>query len=128
MDDTQDKLAEMNDENRDLKESNDNTVEETEKYLESLRDIDVKKIDSAMKNELGNQFPEGVTEEIFTTNDEDGLINSYIIRRVVVRNGEGNVYEKIQTKYGTSSYTVNGVGIAEYQWQDETEAADLIRN
>ncbi|WP_027420695.1 tetratricopeptide repeat protein [Crocinitomix catalasitica] len=128
VDDTQDKLEEMNDENRDLKESNDNTVEETEKYLESLRDIDVKKIDSAMKNELGNQFPEGVTEEIFTTNDEDGLINSYIIRRVVVRNGEGNVYEKIQTKYGTSSYTVNGVGIAEYQWQDETEAADLIRN
>jgi len=53
---------------------------------------------------------------------------SYIVRRVVVRNGVGNVYEKVQTKFGTTSYTCNGNGISEYDWQDQTEAADLVRN
>lgn len=103
-------------------------VEESEDFVESIRDIDLTKVDEKMKNSLGDQFPEGVSEEIYTINDEDGLMVSYIVRRVVVRNGVGNVYEKVQTKYGTTSYTCNGYGISEYVWQDQTEAADLVRN
>jgi len=99
-----------------------------EDYVESIKDIKVDKIDEKAKNALGNQFPEGVTEEIYTINDEDGLISSYVVRRVVVRNGTGNVYEKVQTRFGTVSYSCNGNGISEYDWQDQTEAADLVRN
>ena len=57
-----------------------------------------------------------------------GVIVSYVVRRIVVVEGEGNVYEKVQTRYGTTSYTRNGHGITEYDWQNETEAADLVRN
>ena len=96
--------------------------------MESIRDIDVSEIDEKMKNSLGDQFPEGVTEEIYTINDEYGLMVSYTVRRVVVRNGVGNVYEKVQTKFGTTSYTCNGYGISEFEWQDQTESADLVRN
>lgn len=127
------------DETADLVEENNKTrngdadeaaekVEESEDFVESIRDIDVSEIDEKMKNSLGDQFPEGVTEEIYTINDEDGLMVSYIVRRVVVRNGVGNVYEKVQTKFGTTSYTCNGYGISEFEWQDQTESADLVRN
>jgi len=127
------------DETSDLVEENDKTrngdadeaadkVEASEDFVESIREIDLTEIDEKMKNALGDQFPEGVTEEIYTINDEDGLMVSYIVRRVVVRNGVGNVYEKVQTKFGTTSYTCNGNGISEYDWQDQTEAADLVRN
>ena len=53
---------------------------------------------------------------------------SYVVRRVVVRNGAGNLYEMIQTKFGTVSYTCNGHGISEFEWEDKTDAADLVRN
>ena len=141
---TEDKEADQDadlliDETAELVEENDKTrngdadeaaekVEESEDFVESIRDIDVSEIDEKMKNSLGDQFPEGVTEEIYTINDEDGLMVSYIVRRVVVRNGVGNVYEKVQTKFGTTSYTCNGYGISEFEWQDQTESADLVRN
>ena len=141
---TEDKEADQDadlliDETAELVEENDKTrngdadeaaekVEESEDFVESIRDIDVSEIDEKMKNSLGDQFPEGVTEEIYTINDEDGLMVSYIVRRVVVRNGVGNVYEKVQTKFGTTSYTCNGYGIYEFEWQDQTESADLVRN
>ncbi len=100
----------------------------SEDYSEGIREIDLTKIDQEMKNALGAQFPEGVTEEIYTVDDEDGLMMAYVVRRVVVKDGAGNVYEMVQTKYGTTSYTCNGAGITEFDWQDQTEAADLVRN
>jgi epidermal growth factor receptor substrate 15 len=127
-DETLNQVDDMVEENIATKDANEEAIIESEEFLEEIRNIDLKKIDDKMKNELGQQFPEGVTEEIYTVNDEDGLMLSYVVRRVVVRKGVGNVYEKVQTKYGTSSYTKNGSGISEFQWQDQTEAADLIRN
>jgi tetratricopeptide (TPR) repeat protein len=128
IDDTKDAVEEIQDENAEWDEKNKDELEDAEDYVESLKDIKVDEIDEEAQNALGSQFPEGVTEEIFTINDEDGLIESYVVRRVVVRNGVGNVYEKVQTKFGTVSYTCNGNGITEYDWQDQTEAADLVRN
>ena len=96
--------------------------------MQSIKDININEIDEKMKNALGSQFPEGMTEEVYTNLDEDGLMVSYVVRRVVVRNGVGNVYEKVQTKFGTTSYSCNGVGITEYDFQDQTQAADLVRN
>lgn len=128
IDDTKDAVEDMKDENAERDEQNKEDLEDSEDYVESLKDIKVDEIDEEAKNALGSQFPEGVTEEVFTINDEDGLIESYVVRRIVVRNGVGNVYEKVQTGYGTVSYTCNGNGISEYEWQDQTEAADLVRN
>lgn len=128
IDDTKDMVDDIVEENGEWDEKNKEELAEAEDYVESIKDIKVDKIDEKAKNALGNQFPEGVTEEIYTINDEDGLISSYVVRRVVVRNGTGNVYEKVQTRFGTVSYSCNGNGISEYDWQDQTEAADLVRN
>ena len=79
-------------------------------------------------NKLGEDYPEGVTEEIFTFEDDDGLVTSYVVRRIIVIDGKGYVYEKVKKKYGIATYSKNGNGITETQWQDETEAAELVRN
>ncbi len=115
-------------ENEALVEKADNDLNNAGDFVESLRDIDPKKVDVAMKNQLGIEFPDGVTEEVYTLNDENGLLQSIVVRRVVVRNKVGNFYEKVQTRFGSTTYTMNGEGITEYMWQDHTEAADLTRN
>ncbi|MDA7804202.1 hypothetical protein N8987_06470, partial [Crocinitomix sp.] len=128
IDATSDSVDELREKNDEIGDDNRAEQEAVEEYIQDLKEIDVKQIDEQMKNALGDKFPEGVTEEIYTINDEDGLLETYIVRRVVVQKGAGNVYEKTQSKFGTATYTCNGHGIAEYQWQDETEAAHLVRN
>jgi len=95
-----------------------------EDLMNLLDEIDVDQIDQHVKNELGTKFPEGVTQEVYKRNDDDGIVLSYIVRRVVVIEGEGNVYEKTQTKFGIS-YTKNGQPITDYTWENETEDANL---
>lgn len=99
-------------------------LNKNEDQLLIISNIDVNAIDQTVKNELGNLYPEGVSEEIYERNDDNGLLISYVVRRVVVIGGEGNVYEKTSTKSGTS-YTKNGTPISEYTWQDQTENATL---
>src|SRR5690606_3969460 len=107
------------------KEKIDNTenqekVNKTEDFITTnLKDIDVKKIDVKVQNELGEKYPEGVTEEVYEQKDGNGLLTGYVIRRLVVIEGEGSVYEKTQARYGTT-YTKNGNPITEHQWQSET--------
>ncbi len=110
----------------DKAEINNESLEKGEDYIETLKDIKLNEITPEMENELGQKFPEGVTEESFSVNDSNGLLKAYIVRRVVVRNGAGKVYEKTQTRYGHTSYTRNGEPISEYQWSDETSG--LNRN
>ena len=107
---------------------NENQMEETEDYLDDLKYDEVGMPKEKGTNKLGDDFPEGVTEEIFTFENEDGQVTSYVIRRIVVVNGWGIVYEKTKKKYGVATYTKNGNGITETQWQDETESAELVRN
>lgn len=113
---------------QDLSLGTEEELYKTGNYVESLKEIDPKKITPEVQNSLGLEFPEGMTEEVYTLNDENGLMTAFVIRRVVVRNGSGNFFEKVQTRYGTVSYTMNGAAITEYQWQDYTEASDLVRN
>ena len=103
-------------------------TEETADYLEDLKYDEVGMPKEKGTNKLGDDFPEGVTEEIFTFENEDGQVTSYVVRRIVVVNGWGTVYEKTKKKYGVATYTKNGNGITETQWQDETEASELVRN
>lgn len=110
----------------DTKEINNESLEKGEDYIEELKTLNVNEMTPEMQNELGQKFPEGVTEESFSINDSNGLLKAYIVRRVVVKDGAGKVYEKTQTRYGHTSYTRNGQPISEYQWGDETSG--LNRN
>lgn len=116
------------DENSENLQENKAEMEETQDFLDNLKYEDPGHPKEKGVNKLGEDFPEGVTEEIYTLKGEDGLIATYIIRRIVVVNGYGNVYEKTKTHYGSVTYTKNGQPISETIWQDETEAAELVRN
>lgn len=112
----------------DDKIENDKYLEESETYIDELKDLDVNTITPELENALGKKFPEGVTEESFAINDSNGLLKAYVTRRVVVVEGVGKVYEKTSTRYGHVSYTRNGEPISEYQWNDETSSAQIGRN
>lgn len=115
-------------ENKIIGAENTAAIENTVDYVDEIKNADPNPTNGAMPNELGQKYPEGVTEEIFAINDEDGLVASYVVRRIVVTNGTGIVYEKVQTRYGGVTYSKNGVGISEYQWTDETGNVTLSRN
>ena len=114
----------MADEQRSTQKNNELVLNATEDKIISLMEIDIKNITQAVKNELGTKYPEGVTQEVYEQKDDDGYLVSYVVRRVVVINGEGNIYEKTQMKYGIS-YSKNGNPITEFTWQDQTEDANL---
>jgi len=78
-------------------------------------------------NALGNQYPEGVSQESFTQNDENGLMKSIITRRIVVINGEGNIYVRTQTLQSIT-YSKNDQPTTENVWQKETTGPNLQKN
>jgi epidermal growth factor receptor substrate 15 len=85
------------------------------------------KFDDKVANALGAEFPEGVSQESFNRMDEEGLLVSVVTRRVVVRNGYGQIYIRTQSLDGIT-YTKNGAPSTEYVWQRETQDAKLVRN
>lgn len=104
---------------------------ETEKHystqakLNTLESKPVEKVRVA--NSLGQEYPEGVSQESFTQSDENGLMTAIITRRVVVIDGEGTVYVRTQTLHAIT-YTKNGEPTTEYTWQKETQGAHLERH
>ncbi len=109
-------------------DNNQEKVNHTEDYLTNMKDeIDTPKEKVYVKNELGKKYPAGVTEEIYQTKDSRGLLQSYVVRRIVVIDGQGFVYEKTKTRFGTT-YTKDGEPITETQWNEDTDNANLVRN
>jgi len=109
-------------------EENQEKVNNTEDYLTNMKDeVDQPKEKVYVENEIGEKYPAGVTEEIYQTKDSRGLLQSYVIRRIVVIQGQGFVYEKTKTRFGTT-YSKNGEPITETQWNEETDNANLVRN
>jgi tetratricopeptide (TPR) repeat protein len=125
---TNDAVEDIIEDNKAISDGNTEEVEAVEDYVDELKQLSPENDNIPMKNELGEKYPEGVTEEVYAINDENGLLSKYIVRRIVVINGTGYCYEKTQTRYGGVTYTRDGQAIAEYQWTDETEAASLVRN
>ncbi|MDD2983347.1 MAG: hypothetical protein PHQ74_08160 [Crocinitomicaceae bacterium] len=94
-----------------------------------VEDIANKKMVFSAKvaNEIGANYPEGVSQETFQKNGNDGLPTAFITRRIVVKNGYGEVYVRTQT-LNAITYSRNGEPSTEYIWQKETSNANLTRN
>jgi len=67
------------------------------------------------QKELGQKFPTGVTEEMYTEG------NKTIIKRIVVSNNLGNEYKKVVHNWGGVFYFKNGEAVTERVWIQETE-------
>lgn len=67
------------------------------------------------QKELGEQFPNGTTEEMYTEG------NKTIIKRIVVLNNLGNEYKKVVHNWGGVFYFKNGEAVTERVWIQETE-------
>jgi hypothetical protein len=78
-------------------------------------------------NSLGQEYPEGVSQESFTQSDENGLMKAIITRRIVVIEGQGNVYVRTQT-LDAITYTKNGEPTTEYTWQKQTTGPNLEKH
>lgn len=112
---------------RDVKnKADEKEKQKTQKYLEELEEKDFK-YTSEIANSLGDEYPEGVSQENFVTKDKNDLPVKIVTRRIVVQNGRGEVYMRIQTRNGVT-YSKNGSPISEMSWIKATEDANLEKH
>lgn len=124
--------AQLKNQTKDLIEGNSQQkLDNDQKLLSSQEAINntqnIKEEKPVIANALGEEYPEGVSQESFTQNDENGLMKAIITRRVVVVEGHGDVYVRTQTTSATT-YSKNGAPSSERVWQKETQGPQLIKN
>lgn len=124
--------ASMADLNRTINAGNyDAGLNETEKHYSAQGALDKVSNEPQEKpiiaNSLGEEYPEGVSEESFTKSDQNGLMVAIVTRRIVVIEGHADVYVRTQTSNGIT-YTKNGTPIVAHVWSKETQDPKLERH
>ena len=94
---------------------------------EAIKDAGTTEVVEKVKNSIGMEFPEGVTEEQFSQSGSDGTIHTIITRRIVVIDGHGDVYIRTQ-RDGMETFKKNEQSITKYTWQKETQSSKLVRH
>lgn len=77
------------------------------------QDVPVASIEDLQK-ELGKQYSEGITQRSY----DEG--NRKITEHIVVKNGLGNEYKRVEHAWGGKFYFKNGSSISERVWREET--------
>jgi tetratricopeptide (TPR) repeat protein len=75
-------------------------------------------------NELGQAYPEGISEEYFTKKNSHGDVTTFITRRIVVINGHGDVFVKTRSN-SLTTYTKNGLAISEMSYEEQSNVDGL---
>lgn len=129
---TKEKSATLNDVTKTIDaEKSNQTIGEQEKHYKAadqIGDVDnTLKAAPKQENELGQEYPEGVSQENFTRKDKNGVVNTFITRRIVVIDGHADVFVRTQTLNGIT-YTKNGKPIVQHVWNSQTQGPHLERH
>jgi tetratricopeptide (TPR) repeat protein len=108
-------------------EAETNEKQKTQKYLDELKEKDFN-YTSEIANSLGDDYPEGVSQETFVTKDKNDLPIKIVTRRIVVKNGRGEVYMRVNLARSGATYSKNGEPISEMSWVKATENANLEKH
>lgn len=85
------------------------------------------KFNETIANTLGDEYPEGVSQENYIRKDKDGIPVRIVTRRFVIKDGRGDVYIRIQSRNGLT-YSKNGTPATEQTWINGTENAKLEKH
>ncbi len=107
-----------------IEENNSQAAIQNFSNLENLNENKKDNLIQNTPNEIGQTYPEGITEEYFTKSNSHGDITTFITRRIVVVQGHGDVFVKTRSN-SLTTYTKNGVVISEMSYDEQSNIEGL---
>ncbi len=124
-------VSELNGINNSIKSADKKIEENTSKAaiqnfnnLDNLNDNKQSNVTENSPNEIGQAYPEGITEEYFTKTNSHGDVTTFITRRIVVIQGHGDVFVKARSN-SLTTYTKNGIAISEMSYDEQSNVEGL---